>query len=153
MNSNTKMICFDMDGTIADFYGVDNWLDYLNHESCKPYTEAQPLCDMNKLNEVCELLRSAGWEINIITWLSKNASKEYKKAIRLAKREWLNKWGFVYDHFHGVQYGTPKTKCVRRRAIKAILIDDDKRVRQKWNLGEVVNPVEINIIDFLENLL
>lgn len=25
-------IWFDMDGTIADFYGVENWLDYLLDE-------------------------------------------------------------------------------------------------------------------------
>ena len=28
----TKSITFDMDGTLADFYGVENWIDYLNNE-------------------------------------------------------------------------------------------------------------------------
>ena len=28
-----KMICFDMDGTIADLYSVDGWLDYLRAEN------------------------------------------------------------------------------------------------------------------------
>ena len=31
MNINIT-INFDMDGTIADFYGVENWLDYLMEE-------------------------------------------------------------------------------------------------------------------------
>lgn len=26
---NTKMICFDMDGSISSLYGVDNWLPKL----------------------------------------------------------------------------------------------------------------------------
>lgn len=34
-------ICFDMDGTIADLYGVENWLDYLIAEDVKPYAEAR----------------------------------------------------------------------------------------------------------------
>lgn len=33
-----KMICFDMDGTIADLYAVPNWLDKLRAE------DASPLC-------------------------------------------------------------------------------------------------------------
>ena len=28
-----KMICFDMDGTIADLYGVSGWLDDLRAEN------------------------------------------------------------------------------------------------------------------------
>ena len=27
---NKKILCFDMDGTIADFYNVENWLFTLN---------------------------------------------------------------------------------------------------------------------------
>ena len=27
-----KVLVFDMDGTIADFYGVEGWLEYLNKE-------------------------------------------------------------------------------------------------------------------------
>mgnify|MGYP003560240319 CR=1 FL=1 len=30
--AKVKMVCFDMDGTIADLYGVDNWLEYLENE-------------------------------------------------------------------------------------------------------------------------
>ena len=32
-----KMICFDMDGTIADLYAVPNWLDKLRAEDASPY--------------------------------------------------------------------------------------------------------------------
>lgn len=39
-------IFFDMDGTLADFYGVENWLEYLNAEDTLPYEVAKPLHNM-----------------------------------------------------------------------------------------------------------
>ena len=36
-------INFDMDGTIADLYGVENWLDYLIAGDVFPYENADPL--------------------------------------------------------------------------------------------------------------
>ena len=47
-----KMLCFDMDGTIADLYGVDGWLKDLMNKNPHPYTIAKPLCDMEELNTV-----------------------------------------------------------------------------------------------------
>ena len=41
-----KEIWLDMDGTIADLYGVDNWLEYLEAEDEKPYRIAKPLVNM-----------------------------------------------------------------------------------------------------------
>ena len=42
-------ICFDMDGTIADLYGVENWLDNLIAENVKPYAEAKPMLNLSAL--------------------------------------------------------------------------------------------------------
>ena len=39
-------ICFDMDGTIADLYGVQNWLEMLQAENPQPYRQAKPLLDI-----------------------------------------------------------------------------------------------------------
>ena len=44
-----KTIWFDMDGTIANLYGVDNWLDKLIAEDATPYAEAKPLLNMSQL--------------------------------------------------------------------------------------------------------
>ena len=150
---NAKMICWDMDGTMASLYNVDNWLSKLRAEDPSPYEDAAPMWDMELLNYVCELLRAAGWEINIITWLSKNSSEEYKDAVREAKRAWLEKWGFIYDHFHGVQYGATKADSVRNRAKNAILIDDNEKVRAGWHLGETIDPTQTNVIEELLRLL
>ncbi len=151
-----QIIAFDMDGTLADLYGVEDWLSKLRAEDPSPYTDCEPLVDMDKLNEVCALLQKAGYEIQIITALSKDASPEYKKAIREAKKAWLDKWGFVYDHFHGVDYKTPKKEVIRRDMKKggdAILIDDETRHTDKWNWGDTINPTEEDLIAALIALL
>ena len=36
-----RKIYFDMDGTIADLYGVDNWLEMLINEDATPYRVAR----------------------------------------------------------------------------------------------------------------
>ena len=69
-----KAIYFDMDGTIADLYGVDSWLDYLIAEQTKPYREAKPLVNMRQLAKVLNTLKAQGWEIVIISWLAKSGS-------------------------------------------------------------------------------
>lgn len=148
-----RSINFDMDGTIADLYGVKDWLALLRSENPKPYRTAVPMCDMAELNEVCELLRAEGWEINIITWLSKDSSEEYKNAVREAKRAWLAEQGFHYDHFHGVQYGATKADSVRDRYDVSILVDDNEKVRNGWHLGATIDPTAVNIIEKLSELL
>ena len=151
--STRRSINFDMDGTIADLYGVKDWLALLRSENPTPYRTAAPMCDMAELNKVCELLRAEGWEINIITWLSKNSSEEYKNLVREAKRAWLEEQGFHYDHFHGIQYGATKADSVRDRYDVSILVDDNEKVRNGWHLGATIDPTAVNIIEKLSELL
>lgn len=140
-----KIIAFDMDGTIADLYSVAAWLEKLRRADASPYLDAVPLYDMDKLNHVCGLLRQSGYEIQVITALSMGATREYKQAIRSAKREWLAKYGFIYDHFHGVDYSTCKREVLRRDMRQggyAVLVDDEKRHREKWTWGATIIPNE-----------
>lgn len=152
----TKMIVFDMDGTIADLYAVPNWLQMLRTEDPTPYIIAEPMWEMNILANILNELRTNGIEIRIVTWLSKYSTKEYKDLVRKAKLEWLEEMGFPFDNFHCVQYGATKANSVRKYLKEeetAILIDDNTKVRKGWTLGEAVDPTEIDIIDFLESLL
>ena len=64
-------ICFDMDGTIANLYGVENWLDYLINKDTYPYTNAKVLLNMNTLARYLNRLQKQGFEIGIISWLAK----------------------------------------------------------------------------------
>lgn len=151
-----NMICFDMDGTIADLYGVDNWLDHLLHENTYPYSHARPMWNMEKLNEVLMLLSKEGWEIRIISWLAKDSTPEYKHAVARAKKEWLDKFDFPASHFHFVRYGATKADSVRAACSggRAILIDDNEKVRKGWHLGETIDPTVVeDLAEFLAQYL
>lgn len=150
-----KTICFDMDGTIADLYGVPNWLDMLQDENPEPYIVAAPMWDMIRLRAALRKLQSQGWQVRVISWLAKDSSESYKEAVRAAKRRWLEYYDFPLDGVHLVEYGTTKANCVRRYWDEApmILIDDNEKVRHGWNLGDAINPQEVDIIQYLEKLV
>ena len=145
-----------MDGTIADLYGVEGWLEMLREENAKPYEIARPMWNMAELNEVLKMLQMNGVEIRVVTWLSMNSTENYKEKTRQAKLEWLKNQGFPFDKFHGIAYGTTKANAIRKYlelGEQAILIDDNAKIRQGWNMGETVDPTTENIIDILKALL
>ena len=148
-----KMICFDMDGTIADLYSVPNWLDKLRAEDSSPYSDAAPMWNMEELRKILLLLISEGWEVRVISWLSKDSNESYKDEVRKAKLEWLAKYDFPYRRCHLVAYGTTKADCVRRWASPAILVDDNEKVRNGWHLGETIDPTKVDLIEELRKLL
>ena len=156
MNYLPKMICFDMDGTIAQLYAVPNWLARLNAQDPTPYLEAEAMWNMVQLAEILSALQDLGVEIRIITWLSKESTEEYKDAVRDAKIQWLAEHGFPYDAFHGVQYGATKADSIRKYLApneKAWLIDDNAKVRNGWHMGEAIDPTNVNILELLSSLL
>lgn len=109
--------------------------------------------DMTRLREILLKLSAEGWEIRVISWLSKDSTEEYKEAVRQAKREWLACYNFPADKVHLVAYGTTKADCVRRVAEAAILIDDNEKVRNGWHLGETIDPMDGDLLERLEGLL
>ena len=148
-----KTLVFDMDGTIADFYGVEGWLDDLHAENTRPYSQAEPLWDMVELVEILNQLKALGWRIVVTSWLANGSSKIFEDATRIAKRKWLKRYNFPCDEIHLVKYGTTKANCTRKHGGNQILFDDNAKVRKGWNLGETVDPTAENIIDFLADLL
>ena len=151
-----KMICFDMDGTIANLYGVENWLPLLRAYDPTPYEVAEPMWDMAELADLLHKAQTAGIEIRIITWLSKDSTAEYDNAVRIAKRNWLAEHNFPFDHFHGVRYGATKANSIRRylgEGETAILIDDNAKVRQGWTMGDTIDPTACNLVEILKGLL
>ena len=150
-----KMLVFDMDGTIADLYGVENWLPMLQASDPYPYRAAEPMWDMDKLGEILRVLQNNGIQIAIVTWLAKDSTNQYKKEVTKAKKEWLLNQGFPFDCFHCVQYGTTKANTIRHKVKglgQAVLFDDNDKVRKGWTLGDTVNPTTDNIIDYLQGL-
>ena len=125
-------IFFDMDGTIADLYGVEGWLADLVNGNPRPYAEAKPLINMQRLARRLNLLQKAGYEIGVISWLSKNSDKAYDVKVTEAKLAWLGKHlaSVHFDEIHIVAYGTPK-----KTLGNGILFDDEKPNRENWGTG------------------
>ena len=150
-----KVIYFDMDGTIANLYAVEGWLDMLRNFESYPYLEAAPMCDMFKLVKVLNALKAEGYTIGVITWLSKESTKEYDKEVRVTKRLWLEAHGLwaCMDEVHMVKYGTPKHRVAKIH--QGILIDDNSDVRKAWENhgGETINPIEEDLIEALARLV
>jgi hypothetical protein len=147
-----KVLVFDMDGTLANLYEVENWLVDLRSENARPYEIAKPMYDMDTLVSILGLLKTNGWEIVITSWLAKDSSKEYDEKVRKTKKEWLAKYQFPYDEIHLVKYGTTKADCTRKKGGYQILIDDNEKIRNGWNLGDTINANE-NILIKLVDLL
>ena len=122
-------INFDMDGTIADLYGVSNWLEDLLHEDVRPYVEARPLVNLQALARVLNRLIRAGYEVNIISWTSRNGSEEYNEAVRQAKIKWLRQHlaSVQFSEIIIIPYGTPKELFS-----DGILFDDEEHNRTNW---------------------
>ena len=152
MMKEMKVLVFDMDGTIADLYGVQGWLEDLRSENPRPYEIAKPMYDMETLGYILEILKNQGWKIVVTSWLAKESTKEYDEMVRKAKREWLARYQFPVDEIHLVKYGTTKANCTRKLGGYQILVDDNAEVRKGWTLGETINANE-NIIKKLVDLL
>lgn len=142
-------INFDMDGTIANFYGVENWLDYLKAEDTKPYEIAKPLFNFSAFARLLNKAKRNGYEIAVISWTSKNGSAEYDKAVESAKREWLAKHlpSVEWDEITVVPYGTPKDNF--RKSADDVLFDDEEPNRKAWN-GKAYNVN--NILEILKEI-
>jgi hypothetical protein len=138
-------INFDMDGTIADLYGVENWLDYLIAENTFPYENAKPLLRLSTLARKLNALQRNGYNLAVISWLSKSGTEEYNEAVTEVKLAWLKEHlpSVRWNEIHIVPYGTPKQNFCYTPF--DVLFDDEERNRTNWT-GEaydVQNIMEI----------
>lgn len=133
---------FDMDGTIADFYKVDNWLSKLLANDPSPYIDALPLYNMSLLARYLNKVQKRGYSIGIISWLSKNSNKSYDKKVIDAKINWLKKHlpSVKWNKIHIIKYGTPKSNF--KNNPEDILFDDEIENRIEW-AGASYEPNQI----------
>lgn len=136
-------INLDMDGTIADLYAVEGWKGDLDTHNPRPYKEAKPMVNMSLLSRYIRKAQAMGYDVNIVSWLSKSSNKAYDKAVTEAKLDWLKKHlrSVQFDNIVIVPYGTPKSTCVGRSDM-GILFDDEQKNRTEWR-GISAEPSEI----------
>lgn len=128
-----KAIYFDMDGTIANLYGVENWLPKLRAYDASPYMDAVPMVRLSALAKRLNNLQKQGYVVGIVSWLSKDPNPAYGEAVTTAKRAWLAKHlpSVEWDEIHIVPYGTPKASVVDFPM--GVLFDDEKPNREAWS--------------------
>ena len=138
-------IFFDMDGTIADLYGVQGWLPYLIAEDTTPYAIAKPLLRLASLARKLNALQKQGYNLGIISWTPKSGSKEYNARVTEIKMKWLAQHlpSVHWDEINIVPYGTPKQMFCHTS--NDILFDDEERNITAWTgiPHDVQNIMEI----------
>ena len=142
-----RKICFDLDGTLANLYAVEGWLDMLRGCDPTPYKVAEPMLNMSAFARLLHKAQRLGYKIVIISWLSKTSTADYDVAVTNAKIEWLQNHlpSVEWNEIHIVAYGTPKqTIC------GGVLFDDEAHNRNMWGQG-AYEPCEI--LDFLRGLV
>lgn len=141
-------IWFDLDGTIANLYGVENWLPMLIASDPTPYIVAAPLVNMNILARKLNRLQRAGYKIGVISWLSKSSTPDYDKAVTAAKLRWLEKHlhSVNWDEINIVAYGRNKWDVCG----EGILFDDEEQNRNSWG-GAAYHPDEM--MEILSSLM
>lgn len=145
-----KTIWFDMDGTLGNLYAVEGWLSMLRAYNPAPYAEAGVMLNMSLLARYLNRLQEAGYQIGIISWLSKCPTPEYDEAVTAAKLVWLRKHlrSVSWDAIRIVAYGTPKSSFME--SDEDILFDDEAPNREEWK-GEAYEPNQI--LEVLKGLL
>lgn len=125
-------IFFDMDGTIADLYGVEGWRGMLKAADTTPYEIASPMLRFSTLAYMLNRLKHRGYRLGIISWTSKNGTKEYHIRVADAKREWLKKHlpSVEWDEINIVPYGFEKHQFAKSSS--DILFDDNQEIRNSW---------------------
>lgn len=135
-----KWIWLDMDGTIADLYGVNGWLDDLQNQSVRPYAMAKLMYNMLDLLTVFAELKILGYNIGVISWGAKNSNKAYDCKVAETKKAWIvkNDLDLLIDKVIVTPYGVCKADTCRAYGV-GILVDDEKQNRDAWDLGDTID--------------
>lgn len=125
-------VALDMDGTLADLYRVQGWLEALQAHDAQPYYDADTLHDMDYLNALIELYTDAGGHVCVVSWCAKgNVSQDYYTATQAAKMLWLREFLPAIQDVRIVEYGTPKALVVKD-VRHTVLFDDEKQNRDAF---------------------
>lgn len=146
-----RWIWFDMDGTIADLYAVNGWLDDLIAENTRPYRDAEMLYNADDLNDIIKALKRKGYNVGVVSWSSKKATPEYTNRITLEKMAWLKRNNLNFDKVIVTSYGVRKADTCRSFG-SGVLVDDEEQNRNAWDIGATIDATK-NILDELKKLL
>lgn len=131
-----RTVYFDMDGTLADLYGVHDVFHRLDNNDASVYFEAAPI---PKYTTMLRDFKRMGYRVGIITAGSRfppNTPEEVKAQMNIeteaAKIKWLEKYGLdgFIDTFQFIPYGVSKYDVAEDKT--GILVDDEDKVLRTW---------------------
>ena len=129
-------VYLDMDGTIFDLYGKDNWLARLENEDETVFGGDDRLTDEQTLIKV---FPKEKYEIIVLSMTPKNASKSYCDKVIEMKNAWLDAYFPSISKRIYKKYGVNKNL---KNSKNAILVDDNKKIRENWN-GIALDPMAL----------
>ena len=132
--TTTPTFCFDMDGSIADLYAVENWLPKLRAYDASPYEEAKPLLNLSAFARQLNAAQRKGAKLVIISWASKDPDPDFYDAVLAAKMEWLAAHlpSVIWDEVFVVPYGRNKAKQCGVVDMSFHLFDDEQQNCHAW---------------------
>lgn len=149
----SKAIYFDLDGTLANLYAVENWLERLRQYDATPYRNAKPMLNMQTLARLLNKKQREGYIIGVVSWLSKEPEPAYDERVARAKIEWLKEHlhSVHFDEIHIIAYGVAKSTVVTDK--DGILFDDELNNRNEWAAAGSGLAYDVtNIIEILKGL-
>ena len=107
-------------------------------EDPTPYEIARPLVNLSRLARYLNRLQKKGFEIGIISWLSKSSTQEYDAVVSKAKAFWLKRHlpSVKWNEIKIVPYGTNKWEVCG----EGFLFDDEERNRTAWKNCAAFEP-------------
>jgi len=126
-------VYLDMDGTIADLYGIENWLPRLRASDNKIFLECEPMIDEETLFRT---FPEETHDIRILSMTPKDASMEYCEDVINQKNAWLDRYFPKLQKRIYRKYGNNKNL---RNSVNALLVDDSEPIRNTWK-GIAINP-------------
>lgn len=153
----TTKIFFDLDGTLFDLYGKENWLELLQTENPTAFEgDFLPEIDKSALFNVVNRLSALGVVFEVITWLPMNASEEYENECTRVKTEWVKANLPFISRIACQSYGIPKQNAIAKRAKQMFLIDDNAEICEIWTTAKQRKAVNISktftVVDALEKI-
>ena len=129
-------VYLDMDGTIADLYGIANWLDRLHNEDETIFTECAPLITEK---ELLKRFPAEKYEIKILSMTPLGATDEYCENVANQKSAWLDRYFPTLTKRIYKKYGHNKNL---KGSASAILVDDSAPIRATFR-GTALNPADL----------